>query len=347
MKPVFILLLQLSVFFSLAQNNNSFLWRIEHDTYSRPSYLFGTIHIAQKKFMVLGDSVYTALMQTRSFYGELDYFNITRDMASSTDFLMQKLAYLDSVKTTPGWKRFIGNVNKTYHTNIDPEDLAEFTKVSGKITGDIMKPEAGASALDIELASMAKQAGKKTGGLETLQKQIGMLYDVIDARLRDSSFLFTDEVTLAESLKRLYIDKKFDSLGYVISSLHPAYTRLIFTDRNYSMADSMEKKMENGPVFFAVGAGHLVGKEGIVPVLREKGYRVNPVFSKNSIPLSLIKAFVKQLNKEESNFGEKDTEVMPEEKIEEVKVEEIFEDVAVPATEASKKTKRSKRKKNN
>jgi len=35
--------------------------------------------------------------------------------------------------------------------------------------------------------------------------------------------------------------------------------------------------MEQRPVFFAVGAGHLLGENGIIQLLRNAGYRVEAV----------------------------------------------------------------------
>jgi uncharacterized protein YbaP (TraB family) len=39
----------------------------------------------------------------------------------------------------------------------------------------------------------------------------------------------------------------------------------------------MINKMSSGSVFFAVGAGHLGGEEGVIKLLRKSGYQVMPV----------------------------------------------------------------------
>jgi len=39
----------------------------------------------------------------------------------------------------------------------------------------------------------------------------------------------------------------------------------------------MGKKMKDGPVFFAVGAGHLGGANGVIRLLRKEGYELTPV----------------------------------------------------------------------
>jgi uncharacterized protein YbaP (TraB family) len=53
----------------------------------------------------------------------------------------------------------------------------------------------------------------------------------------------------------------------------------LFTERNLVMADGIEKLIATGQddYFVAVGAGHLVGTDSIVELLRRRGYRVEPV----------------------------------------------------------------------
>ena len=54
----------------------------------------------------------------------------------------------------------------------------------------------------------------------------------------------------------------------------------LFTDRNERMAERIAKKLKAEPgksFFFAVGAGHLPGDDGIVERLRKAGYKVKRV----------------------------------------------------------------------
>ena len=39
----------------------------------------------------------------------------------------------------------------------------------------------------------------------------------------------------------------------------------------------MSAAMKEGPQLFAVGAGHLPGKEGLITLLRKAGYKVEPM----------------------------------------------------------------------
>ncbi len=51
--------------------------------------------------------------------------------------------------------------------------------------------------------------------------------------------------------------------------------KVIFTDRNHSMVEKILKYAEPGKsLFVVVGAGHMVGSEGIVELLRTQGYEI-------------------------------------------------------------------------
>src|SRR5438445_11709134 len=158
-------LLLLVLFYGIAtnaQNNNAVLWRINNPGNAQPSYLFGTIHLPQEKFMQLTDSVYQAVINTSVFYGELDYKTIYKEMTDNNDgFYTSKLAYIDSIKKTNGWRRMVASVNRNYHTNIDPNNMEEFSKFGETLMADYMSAEPGVTTLDISVSKYAARMGKE------------------------------------------------------------------------------------------------------------------------------------------------------------------------------------------
>ena len=52
---------------------------------------------------------------------------------------------------------------------------------------------------------------------------------------------------------------------------------LLVVDRNKNWIPVMERMMNEAPTFFAVGAGHLAGKNGVIRLLRKSGYSVTAV----------------------------------------------------------------------
>src|SRR5579872_3805877 len=70
--------------------------------------------------------------------------------------------------------------------------------------------------------------------------------------------------------------------AYLTSSMRedPEYQKQVFSDRNPRMAARAEQCLKNNErCFVVVGAGHMVGKDGVVRLLRDRGYKVEQVFA--------------------------------------------------------------------
>ena len=88
-------------------------------------------------------------------------------------------------------------------------------------------------------------------------------------------------VTARDWLRRLHgrwfrlTDGQFDALHYAGMSVYKIGVLLF--NRNKKWIPIMEKAMQKEKVFFAVGAGHLAGPQGVINLLRAKGYTVKGI----------------------------------------------------------------------
>ncbi len=55
------------------------------------------------------------------------------------------------------------------------------------------------------------------------------------------------------------------------------YNQVLLVNRNKNWIPRIGKFANEKPTFFAVGAGHLPGKEGVIRLLREAGYTVRAI----------------------------------------------------------------------
>ena len=55
------------------------------------------------------------------------------------------------------------------------------------------------------------------------------------------------------------------------------YEEVLLLQRNRNWIPVMQGLMAEETVFFAVGAGHLAGEEGVIALLRKAGYTMTPV----------------------------------------------------------------------
>ncbi len=276
------------------KDSNTLLWRIDGPEGYKPSYLFGTIHLAQKKFMVYSDSVYSAIQSTTRFYNEVDILNNKSYLDPELiEFFTSKMKYLDSLQKTVGWKKLIDRVNTKYNTELSYDSLDQFIAFSQQYLASVYQPEPGVKIPDAMMADHAAMMGKKTGGLETHLLQFRMMYDIVEARVSDTTVDFGDDVQVA-NLKNFYLTEQMDSIAAIIGSINTTYRRIVFDNRNQTMADSIEKHLKGDASFFAVGVGHLPGEKGIISILRKKGIRVSPVRSDNKMSLLIVNQMIRR-----------------------------------------------------
>jgi len=281
----------LTIFICHGQNKNfnSLLWRIESKDGKPASYLFGTIHLAQKRFVNYSDSVYKAILQCDRFYNEVDFLHQSIfDDSSMHSFFVAKQAHFDSVRKTDDWKRLIDRINRKYGVRLRYDDLNAFTAFGQKTLMLLYKPEKDMTLPDVMLAKYAIMVGKETGGLETMKLQLNMIYEIMDARLTDTTMSMDDEGQLMASLEKFYIGEQADSISKITEGMNHSYREIVFDRRNKTMTDSIEQHAAETPSFFAVGAGHLFGSHGIIAQLSARGYTLRPIHSDNKISLFMV-----------------------------------------------------------
>lgn len=145
--------------------------------------------------------------------------------------------------------------------------------------------------LDKKIALQAAAEGKQIKGLETLEEQANAINSLpmdlhvksmieairLGKKMDDLFFTMTD-LYLAQQIgvltpltKAIAPDGTDDEAGY------GAFEDLIITKRNHLMAERAKPILDQGAAFIAVGAAHLPGKEGLVELLRDKGFTVTAI----------------------------------------------------------------------
>ncbi len=150
-------------------------------------------------------------------------------------------------------------------------------------------------ALDIQLSNRARKEGKTVGGVETIEEQIAalafgneqeqafLLGKALD-KLMDKS---PSEKSEIEVMLENYIAGDIDALWFHAekefkdaSELEKAAFDALLTKRNRSMADRVDDRISSNPdtvYFFAFGALHFAGPDGVNELLKNMGYEVNRV----------------------------------------------------------------------
>ncbi len=96
--------------------------------------------------------------------------------------------------------------------------------------------------------------------------------------LMDGIKTVKSDTTQLDQLVKIYKQQDINAMQQSIKSDDISkYEKLLLQNRNKNWIPVMDSMMKKQPVLFLVGAGHLVGKDGVINLLREKGYRVSAV----------------------------------------------------------------------
>ncbi len=293
-KSVFALLFVAGLFLpSHAQDRDSLdralLWEISSPKMKDKSYLFGTIHMIPRQDFYLDEAVEKALEGTDQIAFEIDMEEMS-DMGKMMGLLMDAFmkgdTTLSDLLTEEEYERVDAHFQKiglplSMMERIKPMFLTALT------SEDLFSGPSGAeraTSYELELMQRAKSQEKPISGLETAEYQMSMFdsipYQVQAKMLVDAiSESDPDSDQIAE-LVRLYKQQDLNGMQRLFKADRSGlgkYEELLLVTRNRNWIPVMKAMMEEGPTFFAVGAGHLVGSEGVIRLLEAEGFRLRPL----------------------------------------------------------------------
>lgn len=139
-------------------------------------------------------------------------------------------------------------------------------------------------SMEEAVMQLAKDQDKEIRGLETMafqaslfdsipyEKQAKELLDMVDSfEQYRSEFNLMMQAYLGQQL--VVLEKQMADPKYGIAE----FRNEILDKRNYNWVSQLKTIMHLNSVFIAVGAGHLVGKTGLIELLRAAGYTVRGI----------------------------------------------------------------------
>ena len=139
--------------------------------------------------------------------------------------------------------------------------------------------------VETRLTEQFKDAGKPIGGLETAREQL-MLFEMLDPATQRTLLTRAAEksgeaVKDVGALTAAWGRSDVATLEKVINEdvdVVPAARKAIITDRNRRWSAWVQRRLaQPGTVLMAVGAGHLVGTDGLPAMLEAEGSKVTRV----------------------------------------------------------------------
>lgn len=257
----------------------SLLWQLTGNGLQEPSYLYGTIHLKDKRVFQFNDSVMAKLKEIQAFAMEIALTPENMAEISQAMFLPEGetledyFSRKDYKLLTQHFEEQLG-MSMVMLERFKPAALIALLTMGNAAVG----PQERVT-VDEYLYKEAQKHGKQIISLEKVQEQMAAM-DEIDAKmiidLIKNPKAHEDDM---EDMIVAYEQQDLEAIATLIKSAEqmPEMNEALLTKRNLVMADRIDSLAHAKPTFFAVGAGHLPGEAGLIALLKAAGFVVEPV----------------------------------------------------------------------
>ncbi len=266
------------------QTTKNCLWSIQ--TQSNNVYLLGSLHVLKQDSYPLAAAIESAFANSQRIVFETD-------IGAMQDPSMQgKMLALGMYPEGQNLFQNLAGITrqqlkkKLSELGLPPEAFARFKPWFVALTLTTVELQRlGYNPLygiDVYFFNKAKNGGKEIGFLEDPEYQINLLGNMTDTNQKDflNQTLKDLELVseLAGDLVKNWKTGNADELHKLLHKSFKNYPDLndrLLIQRNLKWVKEVEHAMgKNKNVLFVVGAGHLVGPESVVDLLRKKGSEV-------------------------------------------------------------------------
>jgi uncharacterized protein YbaP (TraB family) len=267
---------------SISIGQNSILWQITGEGVKDTSYLYGTIHLPNKKYFYVNQKVHEVKKKVESGAFEIE---LTQD----------SLAYISMAMVSKSGSRI-----SDLYSESEQRFIYEYFKKKGlpsfmvnnmkpiALTTMLMtflQPPDTTGAIDQLLQNDFKKMGKPVIGLESIKMQTDLLLGMpINLQKRDLWNSLNNQDSLKNGLHELdsvYTRQDLEGISRLLDDFEDEeYLNkdLLNDARNLKMVERIPELVKNQSILICVGTVHLCGEDGLIQLLRKKGYTLEPVF---------------------------------------------------------------------
>lgn len=268
--------------------DKALLWKITGNGLAEPSYLYGTIHIIPKEKYFLPNGTLSAIDASKQVFFEIDMKDMndmSKQMGLLTKAFMKDDMTLKDLYTDEEYAIVKAHFDEMglplfFLEKVKPMFLSVFA--SGDIDPNAMQ-DGSIKSYEMEFYEIASNSNKETGGLETIEYQMSV-FDSIPYEEQADMLLSTiqdkNAVGSLDSMVNVYIEQDIEGMQTMFEdedSGVEGHEDVLLYNRNRNWIPVMSAEMKEGTTFFAVGAGHLAGPIGVIHLLKQEGYTVEPV----------------------------------------------------------------------
>lgn len=261
---------------------NSLLWKISGNGIEKPSFLYGTMHAVCETN--INENVLKAFEQTNQLYLEIDMDDPNLQAAMMNKMMMENGVTISSLVSEEESKIIDTFLKENVGFSLKTIDTFKPFMISSMYLPKLL--DCPMKAVDMELMKIATEQNEEVLGLETIESQL-IIFDKIPYKIQVEEILKTAKNNMVkdkEEINKMLSIYKSENIEKMLelsleseNKMFAEYTDDLLTKRNKNWIPTIEKVTKEKPTLFAVGAAHLAGDNGVIKLLRTKGYRVEAV----------------------------------------------------------------------
>jgi uncharacterized protein YbaP (TraB family) len=263
------------------------LWRVAREGVP-PSYVFGTIHVADPRVLELAEPVTRALARSRRYYMES-----TIGVREEARFF-EAAQFEDGRRLEPliGPEAYARVAAQLRERNVPDPIIARIKPWAALANLTVLPEDYERVNLDQKLIALAQQRGMRVLGLEGVEEQIAVFERIpldTQVELLKHALAHRDELAaMIEPAIQAWMRRDLAGIHSAsdrVEARFPemaAHYRILFKavvdNRSVVMAHRLFMPLREGRAFIAVGANHLYGDRGLLALIEAQGYRVSRVW---------------------------------------------------------------------
>lgn len=293
MKYLLSILLAFTLFTVKAQEKNSLLWKVYEEGKTDTSFLYGSIHIKDKRVFEVNKHFNRVFDKSKTVALEL-HFDSINPFQLMNFIMMEDGKTLKNVMDSNKYKTVKSFFEDTLQTSIQYVERFQPIYTStllGEMNSTKVDSNMNKQFLDEKFFSDAKAKGKTLIGLEKMEEQMqafGSLPYSVQAELLYETIIQTSidsQLDPVEELIQMYIVQDLEAIAEYINDFNQSdsetikpYEKLLkeklLDERNLRMVSRSLPLVKNGNALIIVGAAHLPGELGLIQLFRKRGYKV-------------------------------------------------------------------------
>lgn len=258
------------------------LWKISGNGLKQPSYVYGTIHMTCDA--TLHPGVEKAMLQTQQLYLEIDMDDPNMQSAMMNTMMMTEGKKMSTLAKPEDVKIIDDYLQKNLGMPLQMMDQVKPIFISMMFLTKLL--DCPIQSVEENLMKISVAQKEEVFGLETVQEQMAVL-DAVPYEEQMNELVKSIKSDLSNDKKetKMLVDlyKAQDIEGMLKAARESdnvttsKYESELLTKRNQNWIPKIAQVASQKPTFFGVGAAHLAGDNGVIKLLRKKGFKVEAV----------------------------------------------------------------------